>query len=72
MKAQKAFKEPAWRLYDVAYSEKAAATGNKKWFQIDTLLYNQLFTLVFGFGYVYIVRNVFVSILSCTLYFVLL
>ena len=28
-------------------------------------------TLVCGFGYAYIVRNVFVSILSCTLYFVL-
>ena len=44
MKAQKEFKEPAWRLYDVAYREEAAATGNKKWSQIDPLLYNQLFT----------------------------
>ena len=44
MKAQKEFKEPVWRLYDVTYREKAAATGNKKWSQIDPLLYNQLFT----------------------------
>ena len=44
MKAQKEFKKPAWRLYDVAYREKAAATGNKKWSQIDPFLYNQLFT----------------------------
>ena len=40
MKAQKEFKEPAWRLYDEAYHEKAAATGNRKWSQIDPLLYN--------------------------------
>ena len=44
MKAQKEFKEPAWRLYDEAYLEKAAATGNRKWDQIDPLLYNQIFT----------------------------
>ena len=40
MKAQKEFKEPAWRLYDEAYREKAAATGNRKLAQIDPLLYN--------------------------------
>lgn len=35
MKAQKESKEPAWRLYDVTYREKAAATGNKKRSQIN-------------------------------------
>ena len=44
MKAQQEFKEPAWRLYDKAYRKKASATGNRKWSQIDPLLYNQLFT----------------------------
>ena len=44
MKTQKEFKEPAWRLYDEAYREKSAATGNRRWSQINPLLYNQLFT----------------------------
>ncbi len=44
MRAQREFREPAWRLYDEAYCEKAAATGNRKWSQIDPLLYNQIFT----------------------------
>ena len=42
MKAQKEFKEPAQRLYDVAYRGKGPAIGSKKWSQIDPLLYNQL------------------------------
>ena len=44
MKTQKEFKEPAWRLNDIVYRDKAAATRNKKWSQIDLLLYNLLFT----------------------------
>lgn len=39
MKTQKEFKEPAWRLNDIVYRDKAAATRNKKWSQIDLLLY---------------------------------
>lgn len=44
MKTQKEFKEPAWRLNDIVYRDKAAATRNKKWSQINLLLYNLLFT----------------------------
>ena len=35
MRAQWEYEEPAWRLYDVAFRDKAAATGNRKWSQID-------------------------------------
>ena len=38
------FKDPAWRNYDEAFREKAAATGNRKWSEIDTLIYNRIFT----------------------------
>ena len=41
MKAQKEFKQPDWRLYNI---KKAAVTGTKKWSHIDPLLYNQFFT----------------------------
>ena len=44
MKAAQEFEDPAWILYDVAYRDKAAATGNQRWSQIDTGLYNQVFT----------------------------
>ena len=42
--AQREYEEPAWRLYDEAFQDKAAATGNRKWSQIDTHIYNQIFT----------------------------
>ncbi len=41
MRAQWEFQEPAWRMYDEVYHEKAAARGNCKWSQMDPLLYNQ-------------------------------
>ena len=44
MRAQQEYKEPAWRLYDEAFHDKAAAAGNWKWSQIDTHIYNQIFT----------------------------
>ncbi len=44
MRAQKEFEEPAWRLYDIAFREKAASTGNRRWSQLDPVLYNQIFT----------------------------
>ena len=44
MRAQREYEEPAWRLYDEAFRDKAAATGNRKWSQIDTHIYNQIFT----------------------------
>ncbi len=44
MRAQKEFEEPAWRLYDVAFREKAASTRNTQWSKIDPHLYNQVFT----------------------------
>ncbi len=44
MKMQREYEVPAWRLYDQAYRDKAAATGNRKWSQVDTHLYNQVFT----------------------------
>ena len=42
--AQREYKEPAWRLYDEAFRDKAAATGNRKWSQIDIHICNQIFT----------------------------
>ncbi len=44
MRAQREYEEPAWRVYDQAYHDKAAATGNRKWSQVDTHLFNQIFT----------------------------
>ena len=44
LRAQREYEEPAWRLYDEAFRDKAAATGNRKWSQIDTHIYNQIFT----------------------------
>ncbi len=38
------YDEPAWQLYDRAFREKAAATGFKKWSQLDPVLYNRCFT----------------------------
>ena len=38
------FEDPAWILYDAAYRDKAAATKNRKWSQIDAGLYNLVFT----------------------------
>ena len=44
IRAAQEFEDPVWRSYDEAFHEKAAATGNKKWSEIDTHIYNQLFT----------------------------
>ena len=44
MRAQAEYEEPAWRLYDEAFRDKAASTGNRKWALLDTHLYNQIFT----------------------------
>ena len=44
LRAQREYEDPAWRLYDEAFLDKAAATGNRKWSQIDTHIYNQIFT----------------------------
>ena len=44
MQAQREYEEPAWHLYDEAFRDKAVATGNRKWSQIDTYIYNQIFT----------------------------
>ena len=44
IKAQQEYEEPAWRLYDEAFREKAATTGNRKWALSDPHLYSQLFT----------------------------
>ena len=44
MRAQREYKEPAWRLYNEAFRDKAPATGNWKWSQIYTHIYNQIFT----------------------------
>lgn len=44
MRAQQEYEEPAWRLYDEAFRDKAASTGNKKWALIDPHIYNQIFT----------------------------
>ena len=37
------FEDPAWRSYDEAFREKAAATGNHKWSEINSLIYNRVF-----------------------------
>ena len=39
MQAQREYEEPAWRLYDEAFRDKAASTGNHKWALLDTHLY---------------------------------
>ena len=44
MRAQVEYEEPAWRLYDEAFRDKAASTGNRKWALQDIHLYNQFFT----------------------------
>ena len=44
IKAQREYEEPAWRLYDEAFRDKAAAMGNKKWAQVDPHIYDQVFT----------------------------
>ena len=44
IRAQKEYEEPAWRLYDEAFRDKAATTGNRNWAQTDSHLYNQMFT----------------------------
>ncbi len=41
LKAQREYEELAWRTYD---RDKVAAMGNRKWAQVDALLYNQVFT----------------------------
>ena len=38
------YEHPAWERYDRAYRDKAAATRNKMWSQIDPALFNQMFT----------------------------
>jgi len=38
------YKHPAWERYDQAYRDKAVATGYKKWSQLDTAHFNQMFT----------------------------
>ena len=44
IRAAQEFEDPAWRSYDEAFREKAAATGNRKWSEIDSLIYNRVFT----------------------------
>ena len=44
IRAAQEFEDPAWKNYDEAFREKAAATGNRKWSAIDTLIYNRVFT----------------------------
>jgi len=38
------YEHPAWERYNQVYWDKAVATGNKKWSQVDTALFNQMFT----------------------------
>ena len=38
------YEHPAWEQYDRAYWDKAVATRNKKRSQVDTALFNQMFT----------------------------
>ena len=40
IRAAQVFEDPAWRNYDETCREKAAATGNYKWSEIDGLIYN--------------------------------
>ena len=44
MWAQREYEEPVWHLYDAAFRDKAAVTGNRKWSQIEPHIYNQVFT----------------------------
>ena len=36
------YEDPAWRKYDEALRDKAAATGNRKWANLDSHLYNKI------------------------------
>ena len=38
------YEHPAWERYDRAHRDKAAATRNKTWSQIDPALFTQMFT----------------------------
>ena len=42
--AAQGYEHPAWEQYDRAYWDKAVATRNKKRSQVDTALFNQMFT----------------------------
>ena len=44
IRAAQESEEPAWRSYDEAFREKAAATGNRKWSDIDSLIYTTEFS----------------------------
>ena len=44
IRAAQEFEDPAWRSYSEAFREKVAATGNRKWSEIDLLIYNRVFT----------------------------
>ena len=43
MRAQAEYEEPAWRLYDEAFRDKAASTGNRKWALLDTHIQSTLY-----------------------------
>ena len=43
IRAAQEFEDPAWRTYDEAFREKTAATRNRKWSKIGTLIYNRIF-----------------------------
>ena len=41
---QKEYEEPAWRIYDEAYRDAAASSGNKQWSKVDESIFAKVFT----------------------------
>ena len=44
IRAQKEYEEPAWRIYDEAYRDAAASSGNKQWSKVDESIFAKVFT----------------------------
>ena len=45
-KASQEYKGAAWAAYDVAYCQQAAATGHRRWSEVNTSLYAVCFTSI--------------------------
>ena len=44
IRAQKEYEKPAWRIYDEAYRDAAASSGNKQWSKVDESIFAKVFT----------------------------
>ena len=44
IRVQKEYEEPARRIYDEAYRDAAASSGNKQWSKVDESIFVKVFT----------------------------